>query len=785
MIMREEDFERDSDLKDIGHPNKKAKIDFESTQKKSDEMDTVAGGIQAEEDEYWISQLKQHLKRESLYFDGIENFLPMIPSYKTSIKLVERSEALAAIESCWAARQRGYIGTIAGKTELKLPVCAGIPGVGKSRMLHEYGRVFKDMNIHDSVGVLIVYHNGYSPFEEEKSLTISTCLAWRLLHRFLVEPLRKNGVMFETWMKLLFANAELQKISLPIALRVVHAVLRKGGVLSSEILSLFLGIDEYHTAPCGVELLTTCIMDTCSGLHRFGIHVYPMMAGTEWARIEGTQSSNSICVKIPIPFLSARGGIELAGTIFAQGCDNVTFNNRLSIFSQVPRVAIEFTHLVKETFEKNRKLLVSDVDNSEINMLNKYATIWQLQSDETLLMLISYAITNCIVSEQDCPSIPFCRIVNNEKKVQTDLTWRQLSDRGLLQLTTTTRGMVVDIPLTVLVLASQRTVNFNPSNPTLSYLKHNLRDLVHLIRPNGSRLCGLEPWQKWEYFGAAVHAIKLNAWHFMGYSTVQLTKFLCGMTMDRNLEKIHIKIKPAMVFETSVPLSPHLPANNILEVDNNLNSVDLFDKDQYFICLNDSGGEGANIYFRLDGFYPESENDTFSLFLVDPQKRECKIITTDYLRTLCDSIDVVTPKQLNNQPMLNVKLIFSCFATTDKRSVQLPKNTALYTGDSRATYLGALQYHPSALYLTNVNTATKAVLLSLFNDNKDLVDAIFNTRKLTLFQTLGDLREFIESLGFEVNKDLLKNHLMLPQSDFEEENLEEIMGEVEDEEAKE
>ncbi|KAF0687680.1 hypothetical protein As57867_020525, partial [Aphanomyces stellatus] len=78
------------------------------------------------------------------------------------------------------------------KADRKIPVCAGLPGLGKSRMLEEWENIFDLAKIHGPrLGALVLYYNGHKPHVIEASMTIEASFSWRLLHRLFIEG---NGV---------------------------------------------------------------------------------------------------------------------------------------------------------------------------------------------------------------------------------------------------------------------------------------------------------------------------------------------------------------------------------------------------------------------------------------------------------------------------------------------------------------------------------------------------------------------------------------------------------------
>ena len=75
------------------------------------------------------------------------------------------------------------------------------------------------------------------------------------------------------------------------------------GFIVGERIAVFIGADIFQTIPnnnseIGVQRLITLIVDASIQLQSWGIDVHTMFAGTEWGKVEGFESSNSIVKKI-------------------------------------------------------------------------------------------------------------------------------------------------------------------------------------------------------------------------------------------------------------------------------------------------------------------------------------------------------------------------------------------------------------------------------------------------------------------------------------------------------
>ena len=96
-----------------------------------------------------------------------------------SYKLSGRENALETAAGCF--RILAKCATTTSKSDRRIPVCSGLPGLGKSRMLDEWDQIFDRADITGPhLGSLVVYYNGHKPHPVEKSMTIEASFSWRL-----------------------------------------------------------------------------------------------------------------------------------------------------------------------------------------------------------------------------------------------------------------------------------------------------------------------------------------------------------------------------------------------------------------------------------------------------------------------------------------------------------------------------------------------------------------------------------------------------------------------------
>jgi hypothetical protein len=70
---------------------------------------------------------------------------------------------------------------------LATPICSGIPGIGKTRMLHEWSRFIpENTDTLCCTGVIVPYFNGHRLTGLDEHLTIEASFSWRLLYAYAI-----------------------------------------------------------------------------------------------------------------------------------------------------------------------------------------------------------------------------------------------------------------------------------------------------------------------------------------------------------------------------------------------------------------------------------------------------------------------------------------------------------------------------------------------------------------------------------------------------------------------
>jgi hypothetical protein len=109
-----------------------------------------------------------------------------------SFALNGRDDALMSAANAFKVLSKP-VGTT-DRTQRNIPVCSGLSGLGKTRMLEEWKRIFDLAEIPNTrLGVLVLYYNGHMPQPIESLMPIEASFSWRLLYRLFLE---RNGPIF-------------------------------------------------------------------------------------------------------------------------------------------------------------------------------------------------------------------------------------------------------------------------------------------------------------------------------------------------------------------------------------------------------------------------------------------------------------------------------------------------------------------------------------------------------------------------------------------------------------
>ncbi|KAG2758854.1 hypothetical protein Pcac1_g29047 [Phytophthora cactorum] len=221
--------------------------------------------------------------------------LHILEAVSLQFRLVGREEAITTAAKCFCDII-ALSGTAAtDRTKQAMPVCSGISGLGKTRMLEEGGTILQKMKLDPKhvVRVIVPYFNGFS-----SSQSSNRCQSRRLSRGGSCIDFSSTTIArfkFAEWFKLRLPRNG-SKLTLSDAIKVIERKVRQR-VQGREMLYLFLGIDEYQKDRKGAFL--------CS--KSSNLVVLPMFAGTDLGVIASGSIANPsyyVTERLPMTLLT-------------------------------------------------------------------------------------------------------------------------------------------------------------------------------------------------------------------------------------------------------------------------------------------------------------------------------------------------------------------------------------------------------------------------------------------------------------------------------------------------
>ncbi|OAJ41060.1 hypothetical protein BDEG_24711 [Batrachochytrium dendrobatidis JEL423] len=291
------------------------------------------------------------------------------PNQKVVFPLVGREKSLQHIASCFMAthRHRSNI----DRNSRRIPVCTGMPGLGKTRLMTECSTTVLDMTGIQGKRLLAIVsfgNDGNSYGEIDKLLGIKCSFAWRVLHSFF-----KAQYKFDVWMR--------------------------------------------EKSPKNRKRFTMRLTFFC------------MLAGADLNMIRIARTSHPNIERIPTRFLTHMESMEAIGPFISNThCGFVVseaFARNVFHLSGVPRLLTKFSEEVvfmkladlnEHNFQEARMVALSNSQHHQLSLAD-------------ILKLLAISFTNTPVTYLlDCPfsesSLPYSR----------NLTWNQMVRHGMCQI---------------------------------------------------------------------------------------------------------------------------------------------------------------------------------------------------------------------------------------------------------------------------------------------------------------------------------------------------------------
>ncbi|KAL5034590.1 hypothetical protein RTP6_002414 [Batrachochytrium dendrobatidis] len=652
------------------------------------------------------------------------------PNQKVVFPLAGREKSLQHIASCFMAthRHRSNI----DRNSRHIPVCTGIPGLGKTRLMTECSTTVLDMTKIQGkrLSAIVSFGNDGSAYGEiDKLLGIKCSFAWRVLH-----SLFKAQYKLDVWMR---EKSPKNRSELTMTLALSTIELYWSQKTQDDIL-LFVGVDEYQKL--GQDELSSLLDILCASSYRAKVSkltFFCMLAGTDLNMTRIARTSHSNTRRTPIRFLTHMESMEAIGPFISDThCGFVVseaFAQNAFHLSGVPRLLIEFAKkvvsmkpndLTEHNFREARIAALSNLQHHQLSLAD-------------ILKLLATSFTNTPVANiLNCPfsesSLPSAR----------NLTWNQMVRHGMCQLQN--NGRVI-IPFHIVTQALERSLNERVSlNQFEAALLSSLNSLsLDVEYP----LSNMTRWSSWEYFGASFYCIRINSFLVLGISILSLSDILCGSRFDSGIFNTQVHIRIAEVFQSNEQYGPDMP-RMITRKHDSCCLVDWVGGETLQIVLNGENGPGVDIYFIL-----KCAKDSGYIIVLDQRKRLGSDITNSDLTTFRSKLPN-PPACLNKFKLDSVFGLMSIYSQININHV--PDSTYFVSASDSLYFHGSLYDHPRCSMVIDVNSALKISIKQIFcgtnDDQTDLANKVIEQRYNKRIASYDELESLVSEWGGKLNE---------------------------------
>ncbi len=593
------------------------------------------------------------------------------------------------------------------RTNFPMVVCSGMKGLGKTRMLEEWQRLFGMAKIPEPhLGVFVAYGNGHSPKVFESAMPIEAAFGWRMLHRLFVEDNTDEEEAIH-WHQRGFLPNNAYDLALDSALQVIRkGAQRFGLVKEGQTLSLFIGIDEYQNIPTGPNFDSKAedqkrerektflwqliaAFDGCRGIQ--GLHFYLGFAGTRWGPLSIAGSSVPGTRRAPLLLLHPQSMEDVirSSESMAEKLADPDFRRKLFFLGGVPRPCVKYA-LGKESFESVWSEYV----------VEKWMHATDGLSIKEVLRMIAFAVSGITTSTGEASEIK-------------GLTWGRLFEEGLcLPLNDGQLG----IPYCLFRLASI----FDSDLPHLSLPeKCLLQNLRYLYKHVDRVLFDNEPWQLWEKFSACFFSMHVNARLLLGVTSCSFSK-LCKHAAVSGC-KMQVHLRPMEVHAIEESLSPGLPV--VVTTKKNRRRLNWLEGNEGvgYCLLNGTSGFGVDVFAAL----PLADGSGGFCLYNAQQKVEASSLGSVSAKKLLGKADV-RPLCLPAGSVC-VRGLFSILASYNQNAEALPMDTFVLSYRQHDAFHGALSVHPACKTWVDVNFDNVSTV-RLLKSVARIADAILEKR---------------------------------------------------------
>jgi hypothetical protein len=393
--------------------------------------------------------------------------------------LAGREESLQHISSCFLTSFQQRIND--DRNSRPLPVCTGLPGLGKTRLLKECATTVFDMTgiPGKRLSAIVSFGNDGDAYGKlDEFLGIQCSFAWRVLHKFF-----KAHYKFKHWMREK-SPKNRKSMTLDLALEIIEchwSKKTKGDIL------VFVGIDEYQKL--GQDDLNSLLDSVCDSSCRSAqskLSFFCMLAGTDlnMARIARTLHPNT--QRTPIRFLTHAESMKAIGPFISRTHQgfviNKAFAQNVFYLGGVPRLLTGFAKAVSEVAIND--LVENNLRNIRMTVLSNLQFPQLSYSDTLVLLAISFTNTPVLkILDTPFPNSPLSSTVN----------WSQMISNGLCLIQD--NGCVIVPYHLVAQMLDIETSSLHQLNEYERALVASLKDLSENVDVH---LSNSPPWLTWE-----------------------------------------------------------------------------------------------------------------------------------------------------------------------------------------------------------------------------------------------------------------------------------------------
>jgi hypothetical protein len=641
--------------------------------------------------------------------------------------LAGRDESLEHIKNCFLTSFENR--SDMDRNSRPIPVCTGIPGLGKTRLMEECATTVLDMTqiLGQRISGIVSFGNDGNAYSSlDDILGIQCSFAWRVLHMFF----KAHHFNFELWMRNK-SPKNRNMLTLRLALSVIEF---HWSQKTEDNILVFVGIDEYQKL--GQDKLNALLGSLCDcsrSSTQSKLSFFCMLAGTDlnMTRIARTSFPNT--QRTPIRFLTHKESMAAIGPYlskFHSGfVGNEAFAQNVFFLGGVPRLLTEFANRVA-------KIPAEDMTENHLGSV-RMEVLSNLQypqlSFSDTLRLLAISFTNTPVLR--VMDIPF----PNSNRA-SDLTWSQLISNGMCLLQDN-GCVIVPYHLVVQVVGIQ-AFQLSELNECEKALVLSLKDLSNNVEKSGHNL---PDWLSWESFGARFYSIRINSFLVLGQTQVNFSSLIRGSRFSEGEFEVVVRLKIAKVIYSKEQFGRYMP--QIININGNYHPVDWVYSNYVHVVLNGVNGPGVDVFFTL-----ERADNKGLILLLDQRKRYSSNITNSVISTMKSRIPAFP--ECIKVPLVMVFGVMSIYSQINIEDI--PKSTFIVSSSDSPLFHGSIFDHPGCSLKIDVNTATSTALCQIYGGSgrkrKMLADQTIERRKLAKIVDVDALKSFILTFEGELDE---------------------------------